>query len=290
MSAQVQARGASDPYAVPEQLAARINALGLPGNVRQLVDRGYTVLQDPVAHALTDRVRETIVRLAKQTEGPAQGYSAALLLGRDPVFDQAVLVPGLLTLVEYLLGRGAILSQLIGSVRPQGPRTLQLHADNSWFPAPFPEWQIMCTACWVTDAYTRDGGCTLVMPGTHRHRSHPTAEARRSLEGAIPVECPKGSLVLWDGSIWHGNYPRTTPGERVVLHMTYNRIGIAPVEDYRHLGEEYLAGKPPELRTLLGREIFLGSTTATSGGTDPELLRRTYEQVHGSPYLAAGRR
>jgi len=269
----------SEAAATPQQ--ERIDALGLRENVRELDELGYTVLQDPLAHALTDRVRATILRLTRETEGPAKGHSAGLLLGRDPVFDAAVLVPRLLAIVDYVVGRGALLSQLIGSVRAKGAPAIGLHADNSWFPAPFPAWDFLVTACWVTDEFSREGGCTLVIPGSHRACSHPTTEARRTLEGAVPIACAKGSLAIWNSRIWHSNYPRSLDGERVVLHMTYSRIGITPVEDYRHLGDDYLNGKPPELATLLGRNVFLGTTTATSGGTNPRLLQRTYETVHG---------
>jgi hypothetical protein len=273
---------ASDAYAVPEDLAPRIDALDLRQNVRDLVDTGYTIIQDPVAHALTDRLREAILRLSQETEdGPLKGRNAGLLLGRDPVFAEAVLVPRMLALAEFLVGRGLLLSQLLGSVRREGAAPLSLHADNSWFPEPFPPWEMMCTACWVTDDFTRQSGATLIVPGTHKHRRHPPRDVRKTLEGAIPIVAPKGSICLWDGSVWHGNYARQIPGERVVLHTTYTRLGLETVEDYRHLGEEWLAEKPPEMASLLGRKLFFGSTTETSGATDPALLQNTYRLAHG---------
>jgi hypothetical protein len=269
------------PSAAEPHLNERIEQLGLQQNVRELDELGYTVIRDPAALALNDRVRDAIVRLAQETDGPAKGYSAGLLLGRDPVFEQAVLVPQLLAIVEVVVGRGALLSQLIGSARPKGARPIGLHADNSWFPAPFPEWDLLVTGCWVTDEFTEDGGCTLVIPGSHRSGTHPTAAASKSLEGAVPIECEKGSIAIWNSRIWHSNYPRKTDGDRVVLHMTYSRIGITPVEDYRHLDDDWLEGKPSELGRLLGRDVFLGTTTATSGGTNGKLLAKTYETVHG---------
>ena len=39
------------------------------------------------------RLRETCIKLAQETEGAAKGYSAAILLGRDPVFEEVVLNP-----------------------------------------------------------------------------------------------------------------------------------------------------------------------------------------------------
>jgi len=272
---------APDAYAVAEDLAPRIEALGLRDKVRQLVDDGYTIIQDPAAHAIADRVRAAIIDCAQATVGRSKGYAAGLLLGRDPVFAEAVRVPRLLAMAEFLLGRGFILSQLVGSVRKKGPGSLGLHADNSWFPAPFPPWEIMCTACFVTDEFTLEGGATLVIPGTHKHRVHPPRDLRKTLEGARAIEAPKGSLVLWNGNVWHGNYPRQIDGERVVLHITYTRVGFAPVEDYRHLDEAWLASQPPEMATLLGRENFLGKTTLESGGAIGPLLQKTYQQVHG---------
>lgn len=272
----------ADPYAVPEDLAPRIDALDLRDNIRDLVDTGFTIIQDPLAHALTDRVREAILRLSVATdEGPLKGRNAGLLLGRDPVFAEAVVVPKLLALVEYLVGRGALLSQLIGSVRREGPGSLALHADNSWFPEPFPPWEIMCTACWVTDEFTQAGGSTMIIPGTNKLKRHPPRDIRKTLENAVPIIAPKGSLALWDGSVWHGNYPREISGERVVLHMTYTRIGMETVEDYRHLDDAWLADQPPAMADLLGRRLFFGSTTETSGTSDPALLQGTYRLVHG---------
>ena len=91
--------------------------------------------------------------------------------------------------------RGARLSQLIGSVRPKGAPPIGLHADNSWFPAPFPEWDFLVTGCWATDEFTQDGGCTLVIPGSHRAASHPTREARETLAAAREQAGAEG--VIW---------------------------------------------------------------------------------------------
>lgn len=266
-------------YGVAEDLAPRIAALELWGNIRELAENGYTVIQDPKAHAIAEEVREAIIRCV-----PAEPHEKAptrfTLLDQDPVFAEAITVPRLLALVEFLLGRGAQFSQLSGSRRRQGKGSLGLHADNSWFPEPLPEWEISCTGCFVTDEFTLESGATMVIPGTHKLKRHPTAAERANPEGAIPIVAQKGSICLWDGSVFHGNYPRQLPGERIVLHMTYTRIGMQPIETYDHLDEAWFEGKDPALPYLLGRHIFLGRRHGWKQN-DRELLKETYEQVRG---------
>lgn len=260
-------------------LAERIAAQGLEPNVRELAERGYTIIQDPVAHALTDAVREAILRLARFLPDSQSG-GAQNMLDRDPVFADAICVPKLLTMVEHLVGRGAQIAQLSGSVRGKGQYALGLHADNSWFPAPFPEWEMMCTACWVTDDFTLEGGATLIMPGTHKLKRHPPREVRKALPGAEPIIAPKGSLCLWDGSVWHGNYPRSIDGQRVVAHMSYVRLGLQTTENYDHLDEAWFEGKNPALPELLGRTHFLNRRRDFKTDVHAR-LRETYRLVHG---------
>ena len=75
--------------------------------------------------------------------------------------------------------------------------------------------------------------------------------------GAIHVECPAGSVAFWDGSIWHtGNAPRRMDGRRVVVHISYSRLALRPVESYDFLDEEWLKDKPYEMRGSAGTRGF----------------------------------
>jgi hypothetical protein len=94
--------------------------------------------------------------------------------------------------------------------------------------------------------------------------------------GAIHTECPAGSVVFWDGSTWHtGNAPRRIDGKRVVVHVTYSRLALRPVESYDFLGEDWLENKPFEMRVLLGREDFLN--TSDGAFADINKIARTQE-------------
>ena len=97
----------------------------------------------------------------------------------------------------------------------------------------------------------------------------------REHEGAVPIVCPAGSIAVWSGETWHGSYKRTVPGERVVLHITYGRNCLRPIESYDHLSDDYFEGKPDALRMILGRAGFYGTTTIERGGVKMEKFAET---------------
>jgi ectoine hydroxylase-related dioxygenase (phytanoyl-CoA dioxygenase family) len=245
-------------------------------NLKQMREQGYTVLRDVAPIETTDRIRKVVLRLSQETQGRARGRSASLLLGRDPAFEEVVLNAKLQVLVEHMCGKGALLSQLIASIRPKGAPALALHADQNWTPAPFPDHNQLLTACWACDDFSEPGGATKVIPRSHLYRRHPSPTEIEASEGAIAIECPKGSLPVWDGSVWHGNYPRRLDSERVVVHITFGRLALRTVENYDHLDEKWLEGKPHELSVMLGREDFLGSTTIERGFADYTKLPNTF--------------
>ena len=254
------------PFDLSDELQARVEQLNLTDAVQQVKEEGYGYIHEAATPEFVSRLRETIVRIAKGDEAGIGlgGRGANMLLAKDPIFEEVVLNPKLLAVAEVLCGKGALLSQLAGSIKPQaeepGDGKGGLHADQNWTPAPFPEHNQLVTFCWSCDGYSPEGGSTTVVPRSHLLRRHPTAEEVAEERGAVATVCPAGSIVFWDGSTWHsGGAPRTVPGERVVLHITYSRLALRPVECYDFLGEDWLEGKPYEMRVLLGREDFLNT-------------------------------
>ncbi len=238
------------PDAVSPELQPVIEALGLEENCRQLAMEGWTVIENAADAQFNASLRARIVELS-----PRGGSN--MLLGKDPLFAEAVLNGKLLAMAEFSVGRGFLLSQVAASVRPKGADTIGLHADNNWLPAPFPAHNMLLTGCWACDEYTREGGATLVIPGSNNLRRHPDAAEIKALNGAIAIECPPGSVALWDGNLWHSNWPREIDGERVVCHITYSRLMMRPVEDYSALADTLIEQHGDRMAQLLGRQDFL---------------------------------
>ncbi len=259
------------PFELDDRLQAKVASLGLAETIRSLQEDGYGYVHNLADPDFNGRLRDTLLRLCRES---VHDEGVGMLLDKDPIVAEAVLNPKLLAVAEVMCGKGALLSQVIGSVKPQGCPPLPLHVDQGWMPAPFPVHNQLVTFCWATDEFTRENGSTKVVPGSHRKGRHPTMKETLQERGAIATACPAGSAVVWNGSVWHGGYPRTAPGERAVLHVTYGRLALRPIESYDYLGEDWLSDKPYEMRVLLGREDFL-DTPVGRIASGPALLLRT---------------
>lgn len=238
------------PDVISDELAPIITELGLEENCRQLSMEGWTVVENAASLEFNKRFRAKIKKLC-----PAGGGN--MLLTKDPIFAEAIMNPSLMAMAEYSVGRGFLLSQVAASVRAKGSPALAMHADHNWLPAPFPAHNMLLTACWACDTFTKKGGATMLIPGSANLRRHPNAKEINERAGAIAIECPAGSVAMWDGNIWHGNWPRENKGERVVSHITYTRLMMRPVEDYAAHADDLIRDHGEKMSQLMGREDFL---------------------------------
>ncbi len=224
-------------------LERELAALDLKSNIADLETNGYTVLPPGKAKPLEffDQLREAILRLAKDDRsrnlGPQSGLGNTLfhLLPQDRIFEQAATAPAPLALVTYLLGYRAKLSQSTGLVKDRRAKALAIHADHSGkIPAPWPSVAQYCNVTWVTTDYSRENGAVCVWPGSHRFcRPVPRQLVMAHDHEEVEVlEVPKGSVIVWHGSLWHGAVPRTAGGERVTLVLPHVRDHVQAQEMY----------------------------------------------------------
>ena len=248
---QLQSKPALAPGEISAELAPRISDFGLERNCRELWGQGYTVLED-VAPPEDWRDLRTAIQKA--------GYPytiGATLLQKYPIAAKAVINPKMMALAEFSIGAGFILSNVVSTIRRKGDQNIGLHCDQVWHPVPFPEHNLFLTACWACDDFTLESGATTVVPGSVVKRRPPSLDEIAATE-TVPIECKGGSIVVWDGRVWHDNATRTIDGERAVLHVSYTRLMLRQMEVYPRplqdrLVEEY--GEP--MAQLLGRYDFL---------------------------------
>ena len=264
------------PYEISDDLRPRIDELDLWDNVTELRDHGYTVVRDVAPPELFDQLREVIHSFAEESEGALKGLGASMLFGRHPVVDTVATLPKILAVAEASIGQGMRVSQFVGSIMTQGQGSLALHADQNWIPAPFPEHNCVLTFCMPCEGMTDEGGATRIVPGSGALRRHPTPRELENPEH-IPIEVEKGSVAVWDGSVWHSGGIRSIPGTRTVLHATYQRLYTQPIDDYTYLlkDEAYVKNASKEILGLLGADLFFGTATATHAVDMSKFMRST---------------
>lgn len=245
-----------------DRLYADICALELERHVVELELYGYTVLSDIKPLSFFDELRETILQLgaedaAKGRTWPLAGvdgssYLVPWLLARGRIFEQAVMAEKPLALVTWLLGESCQISSNHGHVRCAGDPPQGLHNDAPMVPDPVPDHAMTCNMMWVIDDFTRESGATLVVPGSHKRRSHPNPQAHRT---TVPLEAPRGSVIVFSGNLIHGAGARTLPGERVGMTVYFKRMYVQPQEDLNSvISDEVVARNPPRFAHLIGRD------------------------------------
>lgn len=260
--------------------------LGLEKHVLDLELLGYTVIESAIPLDVVDELRAGVMAAADEDRSRGRAWlnqphtqMVFELLLRGPAFERAILESRQLALVTYLLGTNFQVSAMSANIVSEGAMPQALHSDSSFIPNPLPTYPLIANAAWCLDDFTEAGGATLVVPGSHRLHSHPPME---TLEGAIPVECPRGSIFVQNGNLWHHSGRRTLPGSRVAMFNYYSRMFLRPLEDYySKLPEEAFARNSPRLRTLVGHGNPIASPERYGPRFD-QFVPRIFDMQH--PY------
>jgi ectoine hydroxylase-related dioxygenase (phytanoyl-CoA dioxygenase family) len=109
---------------------------------------------------------------------------------------------------------------------------------------------------WALTDFTEANGATRIIPGSHTR--DPSSDYGKPYD-SIPAEMPRGSVLIWHGSLWHGGGANTTSERRVGIAMNYC-AGFVRQQENQQLGIplETIQGFEPRLRQLVGFGIYHG--------------------------------
>lgn len=139
----------------------------------------------------------------------------------DRAFRDLAVNPVASALMRHILGPTAKFSSHNCFIKWAGEgygESLGLHCDQPPWARP-----LNANCNWALTDYTKENGAFACVPGSHLRNTQPVMP--RAVKEAIPLECPRGSLIAFHGQLWHGAFPRTTPGLRVTI-ANYFRLGI----------------------------------------------------------------
>ena len=112
----------------------------------------------------------------------------------------------------------------------------------------------VCNTMWALTDFDEANGATRIVPGSHHAEASP---AYGSAPDSIAAEMPRGSVLVWHGSLWHGGGANRSTDVRVGLAMNYC-AGFIRQQENQQLGipREIARGFSPRLRELVGYGVY----------------------------------
>ena len=163
------------------------------------------------------------------------------LLQLDRCFRDLAVNPVADALIDHVSGpdpaggRARRLSSTNAFVKWQGDYGygpgLGLHVDQGANPLPWGRTALTSNATWALTDYTRQDGALAYVPESHKMISPPTQPLATKM--AQPLECPRGSLIVFQGTTWHGAFPKRTPGLRLNAVSYYRHVSVLPQENLK---------------------------------------------------------
>jgi ectoine hydroxylase-related dioxygenase (phytanoyl-CoA dioxygenase family) len=234
----------------------------LSGHLERMARDGFTIVERAIDPETVAQLREDVFRLEHELGAqPASNLFEGTrtvriynLLARGAIYQQVPVHERVLPIIEGVLGPGCLVSSLSSIAIGPGETAQPLHADDQLIPLPKPHVSIICNTMWALTDFTRDNGATRLVPGSHR--------ADRSPQPFEPVETraaemPAGSVLVFDGSIWHGGGANRTAERRLGLAMNYC-AGWLRQQENQQLGIPLAVAKTfsPQLRKLAGFGLY----------------------------------
>lgn len=224
---------------------------------------GYTIVENAIEPDLVDALNAALERLERERDvKPAmntfEGHHTVRiynLLAHGAPFDQVPVHPHVLPIIEGVLDRECLISSISSIAIDPGERAQPIHADDMAIPLDKPHRPIVCNSMWALTDFTEANGATRIVPGSHRLQSPNYGEAYES----IPAEMPKGSVLIWEGAVWHGGGANRTETRRTGIAMNYC-AGFIRQQENQQLGLSpgLVRGFPPRLRELIGYGAYRG--------------------------------
>jgi len=246
-------------------------------HAERIAKQGYTLVENAIEPELVEALDADLLRLERElgTEPSANPFEGARtvriynLLAHGDVYAKIPVHASVLPIVERVLDRGCLISSL-SSISIGPDETAQpIHADDQLLPLPKPHPPLVCNTMWALTDFSEANGATRIIPGSHT-RDHSPEYGKHY--DSIAAEMPRGSVLVWHGSLWHGGGANTTTKRRVGIAMNYC-AGFVRQQENQQLGIplDTIRGFEPRLRQLVG--------FGTYGGLIGHIEKRSPDEV-----------
>jgi ectoine hydroxylase-related dioxygenase (phytanoyl-CoA dioxygenase family) len=236
----------------------------LDAHAARIEREGYTILEGVIEPELVAALLLDLYRLeeafdVKPSRNLFEGTRTVRiynLLVHGALYERVPVHPAVLPLVERVLDRGCLVSSLSSIAIDPDERAQPIHADDQLLPLAKPHVPIVCNTMWALTDFTDANGATRLIPRSHLGDASP--EIGREYE-TIAAEMARGSVLVWNGSLWHGGGANRTSQRRVGIAMNYC-AGWVRQQENQQLGipRETARRFPKHLQELVGYGVYHG--------------------------------
>jgi len=198
---------------------------------------GFCILQDVIPADRCAKIRDSLIEAVRQHGGnypnaPANVGFVPSVINHDRSFAEYLADERLLELVGGLLGRHLQISFTSAIINQPGNERGGWHADWPFnqgnagsVPAPYPDVPMHITTLWMLSPFAAENGGTLILPGSHRAGTNPTAadgpDPHEQFPGEMHATGESGSILVMDSRLWHASAPNNMTEPRVALAVRY---------------------------------------------------------------------
>jgi len=181
------------------------------------------------------------------------------LIAKHPIFVDLISHPYMINLMDRIFDRPTLhekfgLNSMTGHIVAPGAKPIPLHID-SVVPEPIPPWMIRCIAILALDDFTSNNGATEFVPGSHKLLRRPSPSDVDSCKAKI-AECKAGSLIIFNGAIWHHSTANTSNKSRMGLMLSYAAsffIELCGEEEHLTvIPKETIESFSPKMKQMIG--------------------------------------
>jgi ectoine hydroxylase-related dioxygenase (phytanoyl-CoA dioxygenase family) len=175
------------------------------------------------------------------------------LAAKGPAFRSLAEHPRVLRILDAVLLKGFLLSNL-QSIRLHPGETRQAwHTDDAFYPVPRPRATLGVSTIWAIEDFTEHNGATELIAGSHLWgMEHPDDQPHEVVKAVMPA----GSVILFDAALWHRGGTNETQGTRLAVSPQYCQPWLRPQESQLLIvPPEEAKACSPRMRSMLGYSI-----------------------------------
>ena len=232
--------------------------------LRSLACVGYAVVTDLVDERIIRETAAAMYRVQKlitadvgseRLEAAGEIGVLRLMMKYDPSFLRFLEIPEILAVVDKTVSSTAVLHLQNGFILPSyagsaAPEVFQnrFHMD---FRRLMNGYLASINVLINISVFTKDSGGTLVVPGSHQNSEQ--ADPDFMERNAVAVECPPGSMIVFDSTLWHAAGKNISGQDRLAINHQFTRSFFKQQIDYvRALGKDMILKQKPRTQQLLG--------------------------------------